>query len=224
MKNRMDLAPVLLFLRDLERNNQRAWFESHRTDYEAAHQRFEEFVTALIFEISEFDDLAGITARECIFRIFRDLRFSKDKTPYKTYMSAAIGPEGKRERSFPYYLSVSPNNQSMLACGCHDPSSAQLVQWRNAVDKDSSTLKKIIGRNDFIAAFGGLSGEKLARAPQGYPASHPDIELLRLKNITIRHSVSDEELLSPSVVQESAAVFRTMKPFRDYLRSIITAP
>ncbi len=224
MKNQMDLAPVLLFLRDLEKNNQRAWFESHRTEYEAAHQRFEEFVNALIFEISKFDDLAGITAKECMFRIFRDLRFSKDKTPYKTYMSAAIGPEGKREGSFPYYLSVSPNNRSMLACGCHDPSSAQLVQWRNAVDKDPASLKKIIGRKDFIAAFGGLSGEKLARAPQGYPVSHPDIELLRLKNITIRHAVSDGELLSPSVVQESAAMFRTMKPFRDYLRSVITAP
>lgn len=223
MKNRMDLAPVLLFLRDLERNNQRAWFESHRPDYEAAHERFREFVTALIFEIAEFDDLAGVTSEECIFRIYRDLRFSKDKTPYKTYMSAAIGQGGKRSKNFPYYLSVSPNNQSMLACGCHDPSSAQLFSWRNAVDKDSSTLKKIIGRNDFIAAFGGLSGEKLARAPQGYSPSHPDIGLLRLKNITIRHSVTDEELLSPSVVQAGAAVFRTMKPFRDYLRSIITA-
>ena len=91
MKNRMDLAPVLLFLRDLERNNQRTWFESHRPDYEAAHERFREFVTALIFEINEFDDLAGVTSEECIFRIYRDLRFSKDKTPYKTYMSAAIG-------------------------------------------------------------------------------------------------------------------------------------
>ena len=224
MTNRMDLAPVLLFLRDLERNNQRAWFASHRPEYEAAHDRFEEFVSALIFELSEFDDLAGVTAKECIFRIFRDLRFSKDKTPYKTYMSAAIGPGGKRSKSFPYYLSISPDNQSMLACGCHDASPAQLVQWRNAVDTDSSSLKKITGRNDFITAFGGLSGEKLARAPQGYPASHPDIELLRLKNITIRHSVTDEELLSPSVVQASAAVFRTMKPFRDYLRSILTAP
>src|SRR5208337_504606 len=94
-------------------------------------------------------------------------------------------------------------------------------RWRSAVDKDASTVKKLIGRRDFVAAFGGLSGEKLAKAPKGYAADHPDLELLRLKQITVMHTVTDKELLSPSLVQSCVAVFKTMKPLLDYLESTL---
>lgn len=221
MKNAVDLAPVLSFLKQLEKNNNRTWFEAHRSDYENAVARFEDFVAALIIEISAFEDLAGVAPKDCIFRIYRDVRFAKDKSPYKTNMGASIGAGGRKSMGYPFYVHVAPGNHSMLAGGCHEPSTEQLAKWRSAVDKDASTVKKLIGRKDFVAAFDGLSGEKLAKAPKGYAADHPELELLRLKQITVMHTMTDKELLAPSVVQSSVAVFKTMKPFLDYLGSIL---
>jgi uncharacterized protein (TIGR02453 family) len=221
MKTAVDLQLVLSFLRGLDKNNNRAWFEGHRADYETALGRFEEFVGSVIMEISRFDDLAGVTPKECMFRIFRDVRFSKDKSPYKTAMGASIGPGGRKSMGFPYYLHVQPGNHSMLAGGWHDPSPEQFTAWRNAVDKNPASAKKIIGRKEFVAAFGGLAGEKLARAPRGYPADHPALDLLRMKEVAVMHTVTDKDLLSLSIVQDSAAVYKTMKPFLDYLKTIL---
>jgi uncharacterized protein (TIGR02453 family) len=221
MKNTVDMAPVLSFLKQLARNNDREWFEAHRTDYDTAQGRFEDFVAALIIEISAFHDLGSVTPKDCIFRIYRDVRFSKDKSPYKTNMAASIGPGGRKSMGFPYYLHVSPGDHSMLAGGCHDASGEQIGAWRSAVDKDASTVKKIIGKKDFVAAFGGITGEKLAKAPHGYPADHPELDLLRLKQVTVMHTVPDKELLAPSAVHSAAAVFKAMKPLMDYLGSIL---
>ncbi len=222
-KNEIDLAPVLSFLKLLEKNNNRTWFEENRAQYEAASNRFEDFVAALIIEISRFDDLGGVTPKQCLFRLFRDVRFSKDKTPYKTAMGAMIGPGGRRSTRFAYFLHVAPGNHSMLAGGCHEASTGQLQKWRAAVDRDASAVKEIIGRKEFVAAFGPLKGEMLAKAPRGYPAEHPELDLLRLKEVTVMHTVPDKELLSAGVVQASAAVFKIMKPFLDYLGSVMPA-
>jgi uncharacterized protein (TIGR02453 family) len=165
----------------LEKNNDRVWFEAHRPGYETALERFEDFVAALIIEISLFDDLGGVTPKECLFRIYRDVRFSKDKTPYNPYLSAAIGPGGRKSNRFAYYLHVRAGNHSMLAGGAHAPTSAQLSKWRAVIGKSASVVKKIIGKKEFVAAFVGLTGEKLARAPRGFPPDHPELELLRMK-------------------------------------------
>lgn len=149
------------------------------------------------------------------------MRFSKDKTPYNPYLSAAIGPGGRKSNRFAYYLHVQAGNRSMLAGGAHAPSSGQLSRWRAVIGKDASVVKKIIGKKDFVAAFGGLTGEKLARASRGYPPDHPELELLRLKEIAVMRTLSDKEISSSSVVQSSAAVFKTMKPFLDYRGSIL---
>jgi uncharacterized protein (TIGR02453 family) len=167
MKNTVDPAPVLSFLKQLEKNNDRAWFDAHRSEYNSALGRFEDFVAALIIEISTFEDLAGVAPKDCMFRIYRDVRFSKDKSPYKAYVAASIGPGGRRSLGFPFYVHVAPGNHSMLAGGWHEASTEQLAKWRTAVDKDASAVKKIISRKDFVAAFGGLAGEKLAKAPRG---------------------------------------------------------
>jgi uncharacterized protein (DUF2461 family) len=109
----------------------------------------------------------------------------------------------------------------MLGGGWHDPSPEQFTAWRNAVDKNAASFKKVIGSKAFVAAFGGLAGEKLARVPRGYPADHPELDLLRLKEVPVMHPVTDKDVLSSSVVQKSAAVYKTMKPFLDYLQSIL---
>jgi uncharacterized protein (TIGR02453 family) len=216
VKNTVDLAPVFRFSDSLE-EQQQGMVRGARSDYENALERFEDFVAALIIEISAFDDLAGVAPKDCIFRIYRDVRFSKDKSPYKTNMGASIGPGGRKSMGYPYYLHVEPGNHSMLAGGCHEASTEQLKVWarwtRTPPPSSSSAERTLLPP---LAAFW-----KAGQEPQGYPADHPELELLRLKQITVMHTVTDKELLAPSVVQSSVAIFKTMKPFLDYLGSIL---
>jgi uncharacterized protein (TIGR02453 family) len=221
MNSSVDLAPVLRYLKKLAKNNDRAWFEANREEYETARARFEDFVAALIIGISEFHDLGGVEPKDCLFRIHRDVRFSKDKSPYKTAMAASIGAGGRKSKGFPYYIHVQPGNQSVVAGGCYDATSEQLNRWRAAVDKNPAPVKRIVGAKDFIATFGGLSGETLVKAPRGYPADHPELDLLRLKQVIVMHDLSDEDLVGPAIVRKSVGAFKTMKPFLDYLGSIL---
>lgn len=221
MADSPDLGLALRFLSKLKKNNNKPWFDANKEEYQEALAQFEQLVGRLIEGLGSLEDLDGLSPKDCIMRIYRDVRFSKDKSPYKTSMTASIGPGGRKSRGYPYYLHIAPGNHSMLAGGCHEASTEQLARWRSAVDKDASTVKKLISRKDFVAAFGGLSGDKLAKAPKGYAADHPELELLRLKQITVMHTVMDKELLSPSPVPSCVAVFKIMKPFLDYLGSIL---
>ncbi len=212
-----NLKPILTFLSELERNNNKPWFERNRASYDEARQLFEELVIALIVEIGKFEDLAGLMPKDCIFRINRDLRFSKDKSPYKTAMSAVIGPGGKKHTGLPYYVHLEPRGRSMLGGGHYMPTPAQLAKWREAVDEDAARLNKIIRHKNFVSTFGSLEGDKLKSAPKGYSPDHPEIELLRLKQMLVTRRLTDKEVLSPGFVKETAKVFKTMKPFLDYL-------
>lgn len=217
----MNLKPVLTFLSDLERNNNKVWFERNRDSYDEARQYFEELVIGLITEIGKFEDLGGLTPKDCTFRINRDLRFSKDKSPYKTAMSAVIGPGGKKHTGLPYYVHLEPRGRSMLGGGYYMPTPGQLAKWRQAVDQDTIRLNKIIRHKNFVNTFGPLTGEKLKSAPKGYSPDHPEIELLRLKQLVVVRRLTDKEVLSPEFVKETAKAFKTMKPFLDYLNQTL---
>ncbi len=116
-----DLKPMFDFLSGLQKNNNKVWFEKNRSAYESPKESFEAFVDQLIFEFGKVEDLKGITAKECVMRIYRDVRFSKDKSPYKTNMSASIGAGGKKSLWLSYYLHLAPHNESMIAGGLHMP-------------------------------------------------------------------------------------------------------
>ncbi len=221
MKTRINLKPSLAFLGELEHNNNKAWFDSHRDVYEEARQRFEEFVEALIDELGAFENLEGVSARECMFRINRDVRFSKDKSPYKTNLGAAIAPGGKKSTRLPYFIHIAPHDQSLLGGGVHMPTPEQLAKWRQAVDRDASRLRKIINHKDFIRNFGPLSGEHLTGAPKGYSLEHPEIKLLQLKQFGAMHSLTDQEVLAPGFVKEAVKGFKAVKPFLDYLNDVL---
>ena len=111
----------MCFLRELAKNNNRPWFEQNRPAYERAKGLFEDFVDEMILGLGAIEDMHGVTAKDCVMRIFRDIRFSKDKTPYKTGMGASIGPGGKKSYRFHYYLHIQPGNASMVAGGLHEP-------------------------------------------------------------------------------------------------------
>jgi uncharacterized protein (TIGR02453 family) len=217
----IDLKPVLDFLSKLKEHNNKAWFEENRPAYETARTRFENFVDLLIGDYGKIEDLGGITAKDCVMRIFRDIRFSKDKTPYKTNMSATIAPGGKKSTSLGYYLHIQPHNETLIAGGLHMPTSEQLASFRVAIDRDAVPFKAIINDKEFKRYFGGLGGEKVKTVPQGYARDHPEIELLRFKQVVVLHRVSDEMVLSPKFSTHVIKTFTAMKPFLDYLNAIL---
>jgi uncharacterized protein (TIGR02453 family) len=219
--NKTDLAPVFDFLSGLKEHNNKSWFEENRAAYELARECFESFVDQVIHEYGKYEDLGGITARDCVMRIYRDIRFSKDKSPYKTNMSANIAPGGKKSSSLGYHLHLQPHEESLIAGGLYMPTPEQLAKFRKAIDQDATPFKAIIKDKDFKKYFGTLDGEKVKTAPQGYSSEHPEIELLRFKQVVVAHRTSDETVLSPAFGGHTIRVFKAMKPFLDYLNGIV---
>ena len=216
MSSQSERRAILSFLNDLRANNDRDWFEAERSRYEMARSSFLDLVGELIAAFGAVDELAGATPRDCVFRINRDLRFGKDKRPYKSTMSALIGPLGRKSGARSYYFHLEPG-ASMLAGGLHAPSPGQLGAFREAVARDARPLRRIVAASDFEAYFGGLSGESLKTAPQGYAKDHPAIDLLRRKTILAVHPMDDDFVCSTDLVAHSLAVFKAMKPFLLYL-------
>lgn len=219
MTTGFDLRPVLKFVAALKRNNHREWFQAHRADFEVARTQFENYVAALIAELSRTEPLAGLSPRDCIFRLNRDLRFTKDKTPYKPYMSAYIAPGGRKSRRMGYYVHLEPGN-AMLAGGLHEPEPQQLAAWRAAIHRNPRPLKKIIAGAAFRRYFGEVQGERLKTVPRGYPKDHPEADLLRLKSVTVIRHIAEADVASPAFLSESLATFRAIRPFLRYLEAL----
>jgi len=221
MMNGVELKPVLDFLSDLKKHNNKAWFEKNRSAYETAKGNFETLVYQLIGEYGKTEDLGGITAKDCVMRIYRDTRFSKDKSPYKTNMSASIAPGGKKSTSLGYHLHIQPHGETIIAGGLYMPTPEQLARFREAIDRDATPLKAITNNKEFKNYFGALEGEKVKTVPQGYGRDHPEIELLRFKQVVVVHHLSDEIVLAPDFGAHVIKTFKAMKPFLDYLNGIL---
>ncbi|XGV99102.1 MAG: DUF2461 domain-containing protein [Leptolyngbya sp. BL-A-14] len=212
-----NLQPVLDFLVQLEDNNDRGWFEQHRATYENARAQFEQLVDHVIANLRAIEDLGPITAKDCVMRIYRDVRFSKDKSPYRTHFAASIAAGGRKSPRMPYYLHLAPHNQSFLAGGLYMPTSAQLTRFRETIDHNAKPFKAILNHKTFKQLFGELSGEKLKTAPQGYTRDHPDIELLRFKQVIATHPLTDEAVLANNFPDRIMETFTGLKPLLDYL-------
>ena len=221
MPSAPDLKPVLTFLGSLQKNNNRAWFEAHRPAYEKARDEFEALVDELILSLGAIEDMKGVAARDCIMRIYRDVRFSKDKSPYKTAMSASIGPGGRHAWRHNYFLQLEPPDRSILAGGMHEPESSQINRFRAAIARDARKFKAVVSDKAFRQYFGEIKGEKLKTAPQGYGRDHPEIELLRLKEVVAIHNLSDKKILSPGFAAHVIKACTAMKPFLVYLDSVL---
>ncbi len=216
----IDLQPVVDFVQRLNRNNNRAWFEAHRDEMQAARGNFEDYIAILIGELSRTDSLSGVTPKDCIFRLNRDLRFSRDKAPYKPYMSAYIAPGGRKSRRLGYYVHIQAGDRSMAAGGLHEPEPRQLASWRASIDRDPAPFTKIASAKLFRKYFGEVGGESLKTAPRGYPKGHPNLDLIRLKSVTVSRPFSDSQVTSPGFIKETLATFDAMRPFLKYLSSL----
>jgi uncharacterized protein (TIGR02453 family) len=213
------------FLSALKKNNNREWFEKNKHLYEAAKTDVNNFVDELIKSFSSFDKKLGdLTAKDCVFRIYRDVRFAKDKSPYKTNMGASINAGGKKAMNAGYYVHIEPG-KVFLAGGMWMPPGDQLKKIRQEIDYNSKAIHKILDNKDFKKYFNGLHDlkeYKLARPPKGYDKDHPDIELLKFTSYIVWHEYSDKEILSKDFVKELSKGGKIMKPFIDFLNTAIS--
>lgn len=216
-----NLQPILTFLDELSQHNQKAWFDMNRAAYQEARDTFEGLVDTLIDELRASDQLQDLSAKECVARIHRDIRFSKDKSPYNTNFSAMIAPGGRKSTQQGYYISIGPQARSLVAGGLYMPSPEQIGRFRQAVDQNAVGLKRITANEDFVKQFGQIEGEKLKTAPKGYDRAHPEIELLQLKQVIVMHHFSDDEVLAGDFPQQAVTACRAMKPFLDYLNDAL---
>ena len=212
-------SSTLQFLRNLEKNNNREWFNENKTLYQEAQQDVISFVEKLIEEMADFDEEIGkLEAKKSVFRIYRDTRFSKDKTPYKTNFGAGLGM-GKGNKISGYYLHIEPG-KSFLAGGVYKPEPSVLKTIRQEISAFGDEFKAILEQDEFRNYFRGLSVEdKLKKVPQGFEKDDKMAEYLKLKHFIVTHPISDEQLLSENAVKEFTKIFKAMKPLNDFLQT-----
>lgn len=213
-------SSTLQFLRTLEKNNNREWFNENKTTYQEAQQDVISFVEKLIEEMVVFDEEIGkADAKKSLFRIYRDTRFSKDKSPYKTNFGASLGM-GKGSQKAGYYLHIEPS-KSFLAGGIYMPESSVLKEIRKEISAFGEEFLAIVEKDEFRNYFRGLSVEdKLKKVPQGFEKDDKMAEFLKLKHYIVTHPVSDEQLLNENAAKEFAKIYKAMKPLNDFLNAI----
>ncbi|MFN8239603.1 MAG: DUF2461 domain-containing protein [Bacteroidales bacterium] len=212
-------ASTIEFLKKLQRNNNREWFAANKSTYYEAKENFEEFITAALAGIVKFDPvLKGLEANSCIFRINRDIRFSNDKSPYKTNFGAFIVRGGRKngDKYAGYYLHVEPGSP-MIAGGAYMPPREWLAAIREKIVAEPDEFLSILTEKKFKKFFGGLEGEKLKSAPKGFEKDHKMIEYLKHKDYLAINNLTDKQVLDPGFLNYYIESAQAMKPFNDFL-------
>jgi len=206
------------FLRKLEKNNDRDWFNANKAEFVAANDNVIAVTGELINRIANFDpSVAGIDPKACVFRIYRDVRFSKDKSPYKTNLGAFIAPGGKKAMSPGYYFHVQPR-MFFAAAGKHMPDPSELLKVRQSIASNTTEFRKIVEDKKFKSRFGDLDGERLSKPPKGFEANHPAIEYLKLKSFTVSEEFSGKDAISKDYPKMLAESFKAAYPLVVFLR------
>jgi uncharacterized protein (TIGR02453 family) len=219
----MDFEKAFTFLAKLSRNNNREWFEKQKPKFLDIKAEFELFVEELYDLALHFDhSLAGQEPRKLVFRIYRDVRFSKDKKPYKTFLSAGLSSAGKGTGKPGYYLQLEPHNKSFICAGLFAPPAELLSKIRQEIDYNSDVLGKIVNEKTFKKQFGKFwDGDSLKTAPKGFPKDHPNLEWLKLKSFVVMHKFSDAEVNNKKFLKHLAEIMKTGKPLNDFLSQAI---
>ncbi|HEX5171579.1 MAG TPA: DUF2461 domain-containing protein [Cyclobacteriaceae bacterium] len=217
------MEKTIAFLKSLSKNNNREWFEKNKPKFLIAKEEFELFVTALVNEVTKFDgSLMGLDPKKFIFRIYRDVRFSKDKRPYKTNFGAGISSNGKGLGRPGYYLHVEPGGKSFVAGGLYMPEPEILGKVRQEIDYSGDELRKIMSNKKFKNLYRDFWDEdKLKTMPKGYPKDHRYIDWLKLKSFIVTHELSDTKVLDKKFVKTASDAFKTLKPLNDFLKQAI---
>jgi uncharacterized protein (TIGR02453 family) len=208
------------FLLALKRNNHRDWFNAHKKRYQQELEKVEVFAEALLRELNKHDEIETPSGKKSLHRIYRDIRFSSDKTPYKTNWSGNFKRATKFRRGG-YYFHLEPGN-SYIAGGFWAPNPQDLKRVRDEIAFDASPLRKILKSKSFTTTFGMLKGEQVKTAPKGFEAGHQAIDLLRYKQFLLIRKFADKEVLSNDFLKEASETFKNMRPFFDYMSEVLT--
>jgi uncharacterized protein (TIGR02453 family) len=211
---------TLKFLSQLKKNNNKPWFDAHRAQYEAARIDFSNFIQLLIEALQKSDTtVTGITAKDSQFRINRDVRFSKDKRPYKDNFGAFIARGGKKSIFAGYYFHLAPGN-SFIGGGLWQPEPANLKKVRQEIDYNWDEFKSIVTNKNFKKIFGDLyKGEdmSLKRMPKGYAEDHPAISYLKLQSLIAEQKIADEDLTKATLHKKALNAFQALQPLLDFI-------
>lgn len=213
---------TLKFLKELENNNNRDWFQANKKRFDSAQANLTAFTDFLIGETGKFDNaVATLDPKSCVFRIYRDVRFSKDKSPYKTNLGAYISPGGRKSMQPGYYFHLQPG-KSFVAGGKHIPDGPETLKIRNAIAGKTDEFLKIVGKKSFRDVFGELSGDKLKSAPKGFDPEHKAVEYLRLKEFMAFTELHDDKFLtSAEFPKHLVKTIKEMCPLVVFLRKAL---
>ncbi len=214
------MKKTLEFLSNLDKNNNREWFQSNKDQYTSSQEEMIVFAERLISEMNKNDVIQTISGKKSLFRIYRDVRFGKDKTPYKTNWGGFM-KRATAERRGGYYYQVDPKG-SFIMGGFFGPNAQDLLHIRKHLESDADPLREIIRSKKFKSFFGELLGEQVKTAPRGFDKTHPNIDLIRYKQFMVRHDFTKKEVLSPDFHITVAKAFNEMGPFLDYMSEILT--
>ncbi|MEP3209927.1 MAG: DUF2461 domain-containing protein [Maribacter sp.] len=212
------VAPaVFSFLKKLEKNNNRDWFTTHKKEFKALETDMKSFFNDLLEEVKGHDEIEGLK----VFRIYRDVRFSKNKTPYKINFSSSLSRAGAKLRGG-YYTHIQPNNASFIAAGFWQPNKDDLLRIRKELELDASVFRDLIGAKKFKSIWGDLVGDEVKTAPKGFDKAHQNIDLIKKKQFIFTRSFSDKEVLDPKFMQEVNKSFAAIRPYFDLMSDILT--
>ena len=213
----MVLSSSVSFFKKLKKNNNRDWFTENKPKFKKLELEIKAFGEELKDRLNEFDNVD----RFKLFRIYRDVRFSKDKTPFKTHFGLTWHRTKPLYRGG-YYLHISPG-KNFLACGFWDPNPNDLKRIRKELEYDAKELRDIISSKEFFSVWGNLEGSELKTAPRNFDKNHPDIDLIRKKQFIFSISYSDEEVCEPQFINKLENALKMVRPFTDYMSDILTS-
>lgn len=208
---------ALDFFKKLEKNNNRDWFNEHKKEFKAIETEVKNIYTIIFENIKSHDDVDKLK----MFRIYRDVRFSKDKTPYKTHFGGSFHRTKPKLRGG-YYLHLAQNNQSFLATGFWEPNKDDLFRIRKEFEMDDQEMRKIISNKKFKSVWGSLLGDELKTAPRDFDKDHPAIDLIKKKQYIFTIKYTDKEVTSIDFLKEVDTSFKAIRPYFDYMSDVLT--
>ena len=208
---------VFSFLKKLQSNNNREWFNEHKATFKTIETGVKQFYNQLFEQLNQVDSIDSFK----VFRIYRDVRFSKNKLPYKTHFGGSFH-RTKPELRGGYYLHIAPNNKSFIATGFWDPNKEDLFRIRKEFEMDASELRGLMNKPTFKSVWGALQGDELKSAPRGFDKLNPNIDLIRKKQFIFTKTYLDKEVLSDGFDKEVIKNFKVIRPYFDYMSSVLT--
>jgi len=213
----MNAAPIFKFLNQLDKNNNREWFADNKQEFRIIETEIKIFFNSVLEVLNTHDNVDKVK----IFRIYRDVRFSKNKLPYKTHFGGSFH-RVKPELRGGYYLQIQPNNKSFMAAGFWAPESADLLRIRKEFETDASEIREILDNSDLKDTWGSLTGDEVKTAPKGFSREHDNIDLIKKKQFIFTKHFTDAEVLDPNFVNVVNDSFKAIRPYFNYMSNVLT--